>query len=589
MQCILRSKLVAFGIALTSLSACGRQPPQESVSNLDFLPGSSATRVLVEEKDLSDTFLFGAIATDIDTDTPSAVIGMNSDLARVVKLNIVQAGGKKYLSIDDALSKEHILTFKVTGQNSKTTEVDFADSPNGISAVGVIGIDPDVMSSAAVTKVVQSQNEMAVDVAYKLVGKNAKGAMTAARFSVRFWWKRRVADKDFEIRDNIDGLGYFTTAGIHKNGGLRSGHINRINLSRGPVVFTLVDFPKEFVQTATKAIKAWELALGAGTIKVETASAGNVGDPRSIVVRWYPHLPEDVKFAGLTYNSGDPVTGERAASAVLINGTPIDLYSKIYRGTEASYRAYLTKIKSTKTDGDALVEAKSKPEALTLGGLKLSRSSVMMADLEALPFLPDASVPFETYIQGYYYDVIVHEVGHIFGLRHNFRASLVTDEETGRASSVMDYADRQNRYKADRIGSYDLAAIRYGYFGEEPSQEFEFCSDEDLSSDPLCNQGDDGRDVAQYFQKATTQLIEFVSAYDFDFEFVKESVGAMFSSYAKLATLDSDYKSAAQEGRRANLKALDQASGKSQTSKANLELLRKLAKKNLTTFEPQEP
>ncbi len=78
-------------------------------------------------------------------------------------------------------------------------------------------------------------------------------------------------------------------------------------------------------------------------------------------------------------------------------------------------------------------------------------------------------------------DLIMHEVGHTIGLRHNFRASSAIEwdrlddreytRENGIAVSVMDYnpsniqADqaRQGFYSMPEVGAYDVWAIRYAY------------------------------------------------------------------------------------------------------------------------------
>jgi hypothetical protein len=78
-------------------------------------------------------------------------------------------------------------------------------------------------------------------------------------------------------------------------------------------------------------------------------------------------------------------------------------------------------------------------------------------------------------------DLIMHEVGHTLGLRHNFRASSaipwdrLNDEQftrqNGLAVSVMDYnpsniqADpsKQGFYSMVEVGAYDVWAIRYAY------------------------------------------------------------------------------------------------------------------------------
>ena len=77
--------------------------------------------------------------------------------------------------------------------------------------------------------------------------------------------------------------------------------------------------------------------------------------------------------------------------------------------------------------------------------------------------------------------LIMHEVGHTLGLRHNFRGSAgVTKAQLadrtftkahGLGVSVMDYSPpalsldpaKQGDYHAGTIGTYDRWAIRYGY------------------------------------------------------------------------------------------------------------------------------
>ncbi len=117
--------------------------------------------------------------------------------------------------------------------------------------------------------------------------------------------------------------------------------------------------------------------------------------------------------------------------------------------------------------------------------------------------------------------IVMHEVGHSLGLRHNFRASTMLDEdelhdtkitrEKGLVGSVMDYVplniapngDKQGDYATTTIGPYDYWAIEYAYkpiSGSEseelkkiaarsPEPGLEYATDEDLydSNDPRVN------------------------------------------------------------------------------------------------------
>jgi hypothetical protein len=139
----------------------------------------------------------------------------------------------------------------------------------------------------------------------------------------------------------------------------------------------------------------------------------------------------------------------------------------------------------------------------------------------------------------YLKDVIMHEVGHTLGLRHNFRASTIYDLKqiqdpnftkiNGVATSVMDYTpfnispkgEKQGEYVMSTIGAYDYWAIEFGYKQFAPGQEaqglaqilakasqpeLQFDSDEDAGFgsmggvDPLVNRFDLGADPLAYYK-----------------------------------------------------------------------------------------
>ena len=113
--------------------------------------------------------------------------------------------------------------------------------------------------------------------------------------------------------------------------------------------------------------------------------------------------------------------------------------------------------------------------------------------------------------------VIVHEMGHILGLRHNFKASSLVHiddihdqariDEEGLIPSIMDYLNLlidtskiydcvsmeciMNNIKImDHIGKYDYQTIQYGYSNKNVTIDYDLGPDEFLEPDALSNTGD---------------------------------------------------------------------------------------------------
>ena len=133
-------------------------------------------------------------------------------------------------------------------------------------------------------------------------------------------------------------------------------------------------------------------------------------------------------------------------------------------------------------------------------------------------------------------DVVMHEVGHTLGLRHNFRASMIYSQaqlndpkftsEHGIAGSVMEYnavnialpGERQGAYGMTTLGPYDYWAIEYGYAEIPPDQEaaqlqqiasrnaepqLAYATDEDaaFAIDPEANMSDLGNDPLDFARR----------------------------------------------------------------------------------------
>lgn len=121
--------------------------------------------------------------------------------------------------------------------------------------------------------------------------------------------------------------------------------------------------------------------------------------------------------------------------------------------------------------------------------------------------------------------MIVHEIGHDLGLRHNFKGSLV--EPT--SSSVMDYTIFETRIEQGAtVGPYDVDAVRYlyGLSPDLPAQPF--CTDDLIGLDPDCQHFDTSADPFAVTWQPRWELVrDLVVRYGFEPWYVE-----FFASYA---------------------------------------------------------
>ncbi len=162
---------------------------------------------------------------------------------------------------------------------------------------------------------------------------------------------------------------------------------------------------------------------------------------------------------------------------------------------------------------------------------------------------------------------LLHEMGHNFGLRHNFHASNDADNfrsasETGtkevvRTSSVMDYPGPGDD-RPLRPGKYDIAAIRFGYLGkaETASNElavlnteksiadnlaaqgktlkpYKYCTDEDemYGLDPMCAKWDTGVTPLEVVQNIIDRYNAMYTTMNFRYDRYRAPNPQMLSAY----------------------------------------------------------
>jgi hypothetical protein len=246
----------------------------------------------------------------------------------------------------------------------------------------------------------------------------------------------------------------------------------------------------------------------------------NTMDARHASVRWF--VGSDVGFA-IGPRQVDPRSGEILDADIGMS----DVFARGVRRVVAEDGYDLSPTPSDEARCDYMHESAQEMD-FAMDLLEL-RGELEMGSKEA-----------DAVAQAYVRAVIMHEVGHTLGLRHNFRSSTIYSlkqlqdaeftKKSGLSGSVMDYTpfnlslkgEKQGEYVTSTLGPYDYWAIEYAYKPLEPAQEkaelakiasrsneplLAFGTDQDaggFNSDPDVNVFDLSSDPLAYFQRRLT-------------------------------------------------------------------------------------
>ena len=291
-----------------------------------------------------------------------------------------------------------------------------------------------------------------------------------------------------------------------------------------PIVYWLdKNIPEKYRASVTQGVLEWNKAFeragfkNALVVKQQQASDDfNNMDAKHASIRWFTGA--DVGFA-IGPSHADPRTGE-------ILDADIGMSDVFARGARRLVVEDLARVRGA--DGEMCDHAAEAAQELHYA-LDLLEARGLELDT------PEADALAQAYLK----DVIMHEVGHTLGLRHNFRASTIYDLKqiqdpnftklNGVTASVMDYTpynispkgEKQGEYVMSTLGAYDYWAIEFGYkqfaAGQEAQglaqilakatqPELQYDSDEDAGYgsmggvDPLVNRFDLGADPLAYYK-----------------------------------------------------------------------------------------
>ena len=359
-----------------------------------------------------------------------------------------------------------------------------------------------------------------------------------------------IPETNFSPRMVDDRVGYFSTIYQDYTSTLRETpyirYINRWDLQKKypekklsepvkPIIFWLENtIPVEFRDAVREGALAWNLAFE------------KIGSKNAIVVKQMPDdaiwHPGDARYntirwiiqPGAGYAVGpsraNPFTGELYDADIRISA---DFTRSFYR----DFDEFIVPV--TSDDPIALWEEKKEIQVHKCEYAYYLKDQMILSwhSLLSQGYITDTPSSLREYIHDGLVDLVLHEVGHTIGLRHNFKGSSIFTieelsnpeftKEMGISGSVMDYhpvslLDNGNTMFQTKPGPYDEWAISYGYTicptpnetdclesiaNQSNNPLLAYGTDEDafgLSSkgiDPLCSTWDMGSDPILYYNK----------------------------------------------------------------------------------------
>lgn len=362
----------------------------------------------------------------------------------------------------------------------------------------------------------------------------------------------QLPEKPMEPRLGDDRMGYFMT--VHKDFSREeetffTRYVNRWRLEKGrkrgklwepkePITYYIDrTVPREFRSMIKDGVEQWnkgfEAAGWKNAIRAEMLpDDADAEDIRYATIRWMS--TDQPQYLAIGPSVVDPRTGEILDADILIDGV---FFLRTWNEWERMVDPAVAVEQLFGVD-PTVVEQGYRFEDQSFATQLQMQNAVAYADLVARGRIrPGEPMPKE-FVKQFMAWLVLHEVGHTLGLRHNFKSSSDTPmqrlhdkawtEENGLVSSVMDYAaanlapegQDHGLYYGVAPGTSDEWVIAYGYTPDQDDADElarqsgtpgrAYGSDEDRigpgALDPTVNAWDLGADPLQWSKQRTEIL-----------------------------------------------------------------------------------
>lgn len=380
---------------------------------------------------------------------------------------------------------------------------------------------------------------------------DARGMQVMVHYSIS-----QLPQTGYRPRKADDRIGYFLTVTKDLSDVTDEQHfvryINRWDLRKDapsakisppkePIVFWLErTVPIHLRPIVRRGIEDWNKAFAKlgfdNAIEVRQQKEEDTWDPEDVHYNTFRWITSETEFGAMGPSRVNPLTGQILDADIIFNAA-------FLRSWRMSYENFTPSSTGTLFDENsslAGLRPKQIPGNQRHLSCQLSHGMQQQTSFAAAVFAgmglteKRGELP-EEYVAQALQEVVMHEVGHTLGLRHNFKASawktLAEMEDPAKANeptvaSVMDYSAvnivpagvKQPSYYTTTIGPYDYWAIEYGYkpiAGDENAEllkiatrsgevGLEYATDEDTEPndpDPLSVRFDLGKDPIAYAQR----------------------------------------------------------------------------------------